>query len=328
MFWHGRNLGHFVLVYKCICFILRHFGVRNGFECWIAGGIGGFWAFGESEGISGAVNNQIVLYLFSRGIEGMMQSFAERGYLPQQLNPRTKLGFRFFAGFSLALILYMTDYEENFLKKGFMSTMNYLYYESNSGPWMPPRNYAPVVFVVLLSTFAVFFPRLELDRMLTIVDRPFSAPPASRSAVPKTAKSVAAASASIASALIVTPSDQSSSSSSTPAPSFSSSFSSSSSVLPPPLAVSTPDVVTTTTTISTSTTTAIIEVESAAAVETVVVTAEEIEVVSTAASSTTTETSVSKKQKKKKNRDSDSHSDSDSSDSSDSDEEKSRKKKR
>ena len=171
MFHHGRNLGVFVCIYKTICFILRHFGVRGGVECWIAGFIGGYIGFGESKGISGAVNNQIVLYLFARGIEGMARSFVKRGILPQSLDIKSPGGFRIFAGFSLALILYMTDYEADMLRTGFMSTMNNLYYESNSGRLAPPTNFTPIVLIVLVSLFSRALPALTLDNMLSFIDR-------------------------------------------------------------------------------------------------------------------------------------------------------------
>lgn len=68
---------------------------------------------------------------------------------------RTEFGFRCFAGFSLALILYMTEYHPNHLQKGFMSTMTNLYYESNSGSFLPPDLYrfAPVIGCVPSSFF-------------------------------------------------------------------------------------------------------------------------------------------------------------------------------
>merc|ERR1712137_24190 len=171
MFHHGRNLGLFVFTYKSICFLLRHYGVRGGIECWIAGFIGGYWAFGESKGISGSVNNQIVLYLFARGIEGMARSLVKRGWLPPSLDIRSPGGFRIFAGFSLALILYMTDYEADMLRVGFMNTMNNLYYESNSGRLAPPTNFTPIVAVVFASLLSGFLPALTLDNILSVVDR-------------------------------------------------------------------------------------------------------------------------------------------------------------
>eukprot|EP01095_Lingulamoeba_sp_RSL-Kostka_P005667 TRINITY_DN170_c1_g3_i1.p1 TRINITY_DN170_c1_g3~~TRINITY_DN170_c1_g3_i1.p1 ORF type:complete len:242 (+),score=73.66 TRINITY_DN170_c1_g3_i1:179-904(+) len=169
MFFHGRNLGMFVCIYKIICFALRHMGVYGGLECWIAGAVGGYYAFGESKGISGAVNNQIVLYLFARGMIGLLQSGVERGIIPQQLNPRKPQGFRYLAAFSLALILYLTDYEENNLRRGFMLTMNNLYYESNSGTLIPPKNHAFIVAVVLISIFGYVYAPLHLDNILSVI---------------------------------------------------------------------------------------------------------------------------------------------------------------
>lgn len=160
-----------MLLYKSICFALRHFGLRNGCESWIAGAVGGFWAFGDSSGVSGAVNYQIVLYLLVRGIEGSLKNFASKGIIPKQLDPSTPLGFRFLAAFSLALILFMTDHQENFLKKGFMDTMNFLYYESNSGRLLPSINFTPIVLVVAVSFLGHFLPPLTLENILTYFDR-------------------------------------------------------------------------------------------------------------------------------------------------------------
>lgn len=171
MFHHGRNLGLFVFIYKTICFVLRNYGIRGGVESWIAGFIGGYWAFGESKGISGSVNNQICLYLFARGVEGMARSFVQRGILPPSLDIKSPGGFRIFAGFSLALILYCTDYEADMLRPGFMSTMNNLYYESNSGPLLPPINFTPIVLIVFVSFLSVKLPALTLDNILGLIDR-------------------------------------------------------------------------------------------------------------------------------------------------------------
>lgn len=92
MFHHGRNLGLFVLIYKSICCICRNTGFHGGKESLLAGFIGalhcffadtrrlllshlsasdlvhagGFIAFGDSHGVSGSVNMQLVLYLFAR----------------------------------------------------------------------------------------------------------------------------------------------------------------------------------------------------------------------------------------------------------------------
>jgi len=99
------------------------------YGCALAGFVGGYIGFGDSKGLSGSVNNQIVLYLFARGIYGLLVGGVRRQLIPQVFNVRSETGFRIFAGFSLALILYLTEYEPDTLSPSFMSTMNFLYYD-------------------------------------------------------------------------------------------------------------------------------------------------------------------------------------------------------
>jgi len=171
MFQHGRNLGLFVGIYKTICYILRqYFGVSGGLESWIAGFVGGFFAFGDSKGLSGSVNNQIVLYLFARGMMGLMLSAVKRGYVAKggPLDVKSRIGFRVLAGFSLALILYLTEYEPDTLRKSFMSTMNFLYYDSEGSnqPLLPPNQFIPFVIVVTMSCLSVIWPSFTLETLL------------------------------------------------------------------------------------------------------------------------------------------------------------------
>ncbi|KAG2385770.1 hypothetical protein C9374_002919 [Naegleria lovaniensis] len=172
MFHHGKNLGSFVGIYKLITYICRNqLHIRNGIDSWIAGFIGGYVAFGESKGISGAVNNQIVLYLFARGIDGGLRALATNGYIPEWMDITTPVGFRLFAGFSLALILYLTDYQPSSLRSGFMTTMEHLYHESNKGTLRTEVNFAPFVTVVTLCLLlGYWFPQLRLDNVLQVVD--------------------------------------------------------------------------------------------------------------------------------------------------------------
>jgi hypothetical protein len=66
-------------------------------------------------------------------------------------------GFRVLAGFSLALILYLTEYQPDMLKPGFMSTMTNLYHESNGGALMPPdlQRFSPAVGYDWESSYAL-----------------------------------------------------------------------------------------------------------------------------------------------------------------------------
>lgn len=165
---HGKNLGMFVGIYKAICYVLRRMGVDGGLECWIAGFVGGYIGFGDSKGLSGSVNNQIVLYLFARGIYGLLVSGVRRGVIPQTLDVRSERGFRIFAGFSLALILYLTEYEPDTLNPSFMATMNNLYYDSETlpQPLLPAKRFVPFAALATLSLLSPLLPSLSLESML------------------------------------------------------------------------------------------------------------------------------------------------------------------
>jgi len=171
LFIHGKNLGLFVAIYKSICCILRNFGISGGVESWIAGLVGGYWAFGDSKGISGAVNNQIVLYLFARGIQGIIITGAKQGYVPKPLDVSTPRGFRYLAAFSLALILYLTEYQPQSLNKGFVATMDYLYYQSDSGKMLAPIDYK-FLPTLILGTISLLYPireHLGLEQILDTI---------------------------------------------------------------------------------------------------------------------------------------------------------------
>eukprot|EP00010_Vexillifera_abyssalis_P007354 CAMPEP_0201548622 /NCGR_PEP_ID=MMETSP0173_2-20130828/5160_1 /ASSEMBLY_ACC=CAM_ASM_000268 /TAXON_ID=218659 /ORGANISM="Vexillifera sp., Strain DIVA3 564/2" /LENGTH=193 /DNA_ID=CAMNT_0047958059 /DNA_START=518 /DNA_END=1099 /DNA_ORIENTATION=+ len=172
---HGRDLGLFVLIYKSCCSILRYYGLKNGMESWIAGFIGGYYGFGDSKGIRGSVNFQIVLYLFSRGIAGTIKGLADDGVIPAQCDITRPPAFRYFAGFSLALILYLTEHRPDTLRPSFIKTMKFLYHDSDKPPNAPPLRYALPVIIVFISLFiGTFYKPLSLERMLGVLDFPAS----------------------------------------------------------------------------------------------------------------------------------------------------------
>lgn len=170
LFFHGKNLGQFVLIYKGICCLLRNLGVHNGIESLIAGAVGGWTSFGTSGGVSGAVNEQITLYLFARGLEGLIRLGVMKGALPPAMDIRKPLGFKMLAAFSLALILYLTEYQPETLRPSFMGIMRNLYHESNAGPLLPSVQFMPVVGLVLFSMVGgLFSSKLSLQGMLDTV---------------------------------------------------------------------------------------------------------------------------------------------------------------
>eukprot|EP01111_Echinosteliopsis_oligospora_P011160 TRINITY_DN3614_c0_g1_i1.p1 TRINITY_DN3614_c0_g1~~TRINITY_DN3614_c0_g1_i1.p1 ORF type:complete len:240 (-),score=41.18 TRINITY_DN3614_c0_g1_i1:49-768(-) len=159
MLYHGRNLAMFVGIYKGICCVLRNMNIDNGVESLIAGFIGGCVAFGDNNGVSGSVNNQIVLYLFARSVQGFIQSSVHRGILPEKFGVMAPTGFRIFAGVTLAMALYLTEHESDTLSSSFMSTMNFLYHKSDESlPLIgkPEKNFAPIIFLVACSLLGYF----------------------------------------------------------------------------------------------------------------------------------------------------------------------------
>jgi peroxisomal membrane protein 4 len=168
---HGRDLGLFVLIYKSVCSVLRAYGINNGAESWIGGFIGGYYGLGDSSGTRGTVNYQIVLYLLSRGLVSMSKGLAERKAIPRSFDLSRGVGFRCLAGFSLALILYLTEHEPEQLKPSFMRTMTYIYHDADRGHWAPPRNYALPVLVVFATLFiGTFYKPLAHERVLELLD--------------------------------------------------------------------------------------------------------------------------------------------------------------
>jgi len=172
MCFHARNLALFVALYKSICCFLRNMGVSNGIESLLGGFLGGFSAFGESKGISGSVNNQLVLYLFARSFQALLQSGVNRGLLPSLASVQSPLGFRLFAGVTLALTLYFTEHEPDTLTSSFMSTMHFLYHKSDHGPMVGKgdKRFLPILFLVGISLLGyVGYETLSLDSLLTIL---------------------------------------------------------------------------------------------------------------------------------------------------------------
>jgi len=169
LFFHGRNLGMYVAIYKTICCLFRNLGVSNGIESLIAGFIGGYTAFGDSKGVSGSVNYQLVLYLFSRSITGFIQSAVNRGLIPASASTQSPQGFRVFAGITLAMALYLTEHEPETLSSSFMSTMKFLYHKSDApAPFIgkEERSFSPIIAITTFSLLGYLVDSLSLEKIL------------------------------------------------------------------------------------------------------------------------------------------------------------------
>jgi peroxisomal membrane protein 4 len=76
---HSRNLAFFVTIYKSLLLLQRKVrgDVEHSADSFIAGLIGGYMIFGTDN----AVNNQIVLYLFSRVSTALARLAVKKGII-------------------------------------------------------------------------------------------------------------------------------------------------------------------------------------------------------------------------------------------------------
>ena len=75
---HSRNLAFFVTIYKSLLLVQRKLrGEEHHIDSFIAGIIGGYMIFGTDN----AVNNQIVLYLFSRVSTALARLAVKQGII-------------------------------------------------------------------------------------------------------------------------------------------------------------------------------------------------------------------------------------------------------
>eukprot|EP00761_Pharyngomonas_kirbyi_P002799 gb/GECH01002803.1/.p1 GENE.gb/GECH01002803.1/~~gb/GECH01002803.1/.p1 ORF type:complete len:252 (+),score=37.77 gb/GECH01002803.1/:1-756(+) len=179
---HARNLGLFVFIYKSLCFLLRRYAhIQGGPDSLLAGFIGGAVAFGDTGGISGFVNKQLVLYLLARAVHGLTASAATHlaasspapststSAVEKWLDPRNPNGFRIFAGLTLALTLTLTEYRSDLLSGSFMRTMTFLYHDSEKPTSVIPAKQWIPIMVSLAACVAggAMHPELSLERLIS-----------------------------------------------------------------------------------------------------------------------------------------------------------------
>ncbi|KAI3659102.1 hypothetical protein MP638_001969 [Amoeboaphelidium occidentale] len=145
---HSRNLGTFVLIYKSLLLLQRTLrsGKENEKDAFIAGLIGGYIVFGKDNGI----NNQIVLYLFSRITLGLVKYCRNRGYFeligyPSNVsavttpNGREGVAFSVFAALTWGIVMWLFRHEKSTLQNSLQASMEYLYNDSDK--WNSLKNF-------------------------------------------------------------------------------------------------------------------------------------------------------------------------------------------
>jgi len=123
-FNHSKNLAFFVFIYKSIMLLLKLArGKQETLHPAISGLIGGYIVFGEDN----PINNQIVLYLFSR----IMVGWAKVAVKQTEMSPPGR-SFSIFAAAVWACVMWLFTYERDTLQSSLQASMQYLYIDSNN----------------------------------------------------------------------------------------------------------------------------------------------------------------------------------------------------
>lgn len=96
-------------------------GKEGSGDAFVAGVVGGYLIFGEDNNI----NQQIVLYLFSRIMMGMAKLSVKKGIIPQPPH-----AFPIFAAVVWGIVMWLFRKERDTLQGSLQASMQYLYNDS------------------------------------------------------------------------------------------------------------------------------------------------------------------------------------------------------
>ncbi|CAN6604639.1 hypothetical protein TRVA0_002S04456 [Trichomonascus vanleenenianus] len=144
---HAKALGTFVFIYKTIIVLLKHLRQNkmsvktqiqtrsNGMDPFIAGLIGGYWVYGRNSknAALSTINQQMVLYVFSRVVLGMGKKILEMtGPTAQQRSKVTQYSWVALSSLSWALVMNLFRTDTELLQSSMLHSMRYLYVDSES----------------------------------------------------------------------------------------------------------------------------------------------------------------------------------------------------
>ncbi|KAJ2775998.1 hypothetical protein IWQ57_000155 [Coemansia nantahalensis] len=122
---HARGLAFFVTAYKSVMLLQRRLapsGKNSDLHAFIAGCVGGYFVFGEKT----SVNQQIILYLFSRIAMGAANTAIKAGNISAPPN-----SFAIFAALCWGAVMVLFRRDKSVLQDSLQSSMTYLYEDSN-----------------------------------------------------------------------------------------------------------------------------------------------------------------------------------------------------
>ncbi|KAI9004630.1 Tim17/Tim22/Tim23/Pmp24 family-domain-containing protein [Gaertneriomyces semiglobifer] len=119
---HSRNLAFFVTIYKTLMAVQRNVkGKEHNLDSFFAGIVGGYIVFGKNNN----VNNQIVLYLFSRILVGLAKLAVKNNIIPEPQNT-----FPVFAAVVWGIVMWLFRHNPETLQSSLQASMTYLYNDS------------------------------------------------------------------------------------------------------------------------------------------------------------------------------------------------------
>ncbi|KAJ1514882.1 Peroxisomal membrane protein 4 [Coelomomyces lativittatus] len=144
-FQHGWNLSRFVFLYKLLLLLFKkllpvHSTSKNKFykpeefHTFLAGCIGGYLVFSSNN----PINQQIVLYLFSRVALGLAKHAIH--HIPATMRNADKIDiFPYASTLVWGIVMWLFRYHRTYLQPGLQGSMQYLY--NDSDVWDSLRNW-------------------------------------------------------------------------------------------------------------------------------------------------------------------------------------------
>ncbi|KAI7869433.1 peroxisomal membrane protein 4-like protein [Spinellus fusiger] len=121
---HAQNLGMFATIYKTVMLLLRNAnqGKQEEFHAFIAGAIGGLIVFKDNK----SINQQIILYLFSRVAVALVKLPVHKNYIKEP-----KHTFPIFAAVVWGIVMWLFQHDDSTLQSSLRSSMVYIYRDSD-----------------------------------------------------------------------------------------------------------------------------------------------------------------------------------------------------
>lgn len=180
-FEHARNLAYFVLIYKGVLAAGRYARLSvlparaagsagvlpasglpaSRLDSLVAGAVGGYLVWANYS----RVNYQIVLYLLSRIVVGLVMKLARQGVRPFALT-NFKQAYPWLATGVWAIVMFLFEHHPSVVHPSLKASMDFLYHESNA--WKSWRDFLPSPVLTATLLAMVYEKRHALGDLLSL----------------------------------------------------------------------------------------------------------------------------------------------------------------